>query len=338
MKTSISSRFYSLNQLYTVIGISKQAVHKHQNRFLNEQDGLVALSTEVDQIRNEHGGCGVEKLYYMLNPDWIGRDKFIEAMMKMGYGIQHPKNFIRTTYSIKENYYPNLISGLQIMSINLVWQTDITYFLVGNKFCYLTFIIDVYSRRIIGYYASENMRAEANIKALTMAFKTRKGMELNMLIHHSDRGSQYIDKQYNKLLKENNISISMSINAYENAYAERINGIIKNEYLKYKSIETIAQLKNQLSKAVNHYNNKRIHNSLPFKQSPVKFEENIISLTTQRRPKVIVYAEGNYKIKEASSLLDFNPEEEPLAHVCPIESNGELINKNGQPFSGIDTL
>jgi putative transposase len=334
MRASHSKRSYSMNQLYAVIGIRKQAVHKHQNRFLDEQDRLVALAAEVDQIRSEHGGCGVEKMYYMINPQGIGRDKFIEAMMKMGYGIQRPKNFIRTTYSIKENYYPNLISGLQILFINRVWQTDITYYLVGNKFCYITFIIDVYSRRIIGHYASESLRAEANIKALTMAFKTRKAMDLDLLIHHSDRGSQYIDKQYIKLLKENNIAISMSINAYENAYAERINGIIKNEYLKYKSIESITQLRSQLSKAVNHYNNKRIHNSLPIRQSPVKFEEEILSLTTQRRPKVIVYAEGNYKIKEASSLLDFNPEEEPRAHVCPIKMNEELLTKTVNQIQG----
>ena len=332
MKASISNRSYSMNQLYRSIGISKQAVHKHQNSFLDEQERLIGLATEVDQIRSEHGGCGVEKMYYMIKPEGIGRDKFIESMMKMGYRIQHPKNFIRTTYSIKEHYYPNLISGLQIMSINRVWQTDITYYQVGNKFCYITFIIDVYSRRIIGYYASENLRAEANIKALTMAFKTRKGMELNMLIHHSDRGSQYIDKQYNNLLNDNSISISMSMSAYENAYAERINGIIKNEYLKYKSIESITQLRSQLTKAVNHYNNKRIHNGLPFKQSPVQFEEKLLSLSTQRRPKVIVYAEGNYKIKEASSLLDFDPEEEPLAHVCPIEMNEELLTKTVNLF------
>jgi putative transposase len=327
MKAFISTRSYSMNQLYRSIGISKQAVHKYQNSFFDEQERLIGLATEVDQIRGEHGGCGVEKMYYMIKPEGIGRDKFIESMMKMGYRIQHPKNFIRTTYSIQENYYPNLISGLQIMSINRVWQTDITYYLVGNKFCYITFIIDVYSRRIIGYYASENLRAEANIKALIMAFKNRKGMDLGMLIHHSDRGSQYIDKQYNKLLNENNISISMSINAKENAYAERINGIIKNEYLKYKSIDSLAQLRSQLSKAVNNYNNKRIHNELPFKQSPNQFEEKLLSLNTQRRPKVIVYAEGNYKIKEASSLLDFDPEEEPLAHVCPIKMSEVLLTK-----------
>lgn len=310
-----------------MIGISKQAVHKHHQRFIDEQDKLQALLTEVDLIREGHGGCGIEKMYDTLQPDWIGRDKFIDIMMGLGYRVQQPKNFIRTTRSIRENYYPNLITGMQIMAINRVWQTDITYYFIGDKYCYITFIIDVYSHKIIGFYASENLRAEANIMALGVAFKERKGMELNMLIHHSDRGGQFIDKAYIKLLIENNIAISMCLNAKENAYAERVNGIIKNEYLKYKSIKTITQLRNELTKAVTHYNNKRIHNSLPSKQSPAQFEEKLISLHTQRRPKVIIYAEGNYKIKKASRLLEFNLEEEPLAHNCPIVIKKELLIK-----------
>ncbi len=299
MKASISTRSYSLTQLYSVIGISKQGVYKYERRFIDQQDKLQLLITEVDQIRKEHGGCGLEKMYYMLNPNWIGRDKFIYVMMSLGYGVQRPKNYIRTTYSIRKNYYPNLITGLQVMTINIVWQTDITYYLVKDKYCYITFIIDIYSHKIIGFYASESLRAEDNIKALKMAIKERKGIGLNMLIHHSDRGSQYIDKNYNKLLFNSNISISMCLNAKENAYAERVNGIIKNEYLKYKNIETIDQLRNELAKAVHNYNNMRIHNSLPNKQSPVAFEEKLISLSTQRRPKAIIYADGNYKIKQA---------------------------------------
>ncbi len=310
-----------MNKLYTTIGISKQAVYQYHQRREDESNKLLSIISEVDEIRSEHGGCGVEKMYYTINPDWIGRDKFIDIMMSLGYRVKKQKNYRRTTFSVKNLYYPNLISGLQIMSIDRVWQTDITYFQVGNKFCYITFIIDVYSRRIVGYYASENLRAESNIQALKMAFKCRKDNDLSKLIHHSDKGSQYVDQEYMKLLVERNISISMCEKAQDNAYTERINGIIKDEYLKYKDITTINQLRNELAKAVNHYNNKRIHGSLPLKQSPMQFEEKLISLNTQRRPKVIVYAEGNYKIKESSILLDFNPKEEPSDHVCPIVIN-----------------
>lgn len=318
MRANFTKYTYSLNDLYKEIGISKQAVYQYIQRETIEEKKLLSLICEVDLIRSDQPGCGVEKMYYMLSPDWIGRDKFLNTMIELGYRINKPKNFIRTTYSIKTHYYPNLILGMQIMSLNIVWQTDITYYLVGNKFCYITFIIDVYSRRIIGYCASESLRATANIKALSMALITRKGMDISRLIHHSDRGSQYIDSDYIKILDNKGISKSMCEKPQDNAYTERLNGTIKNEYLKYKSINTITELRRELGKAVSHYNNKRIHNSLKNKMSPVQFEENLLSLCDQKRPKVIIYAEGNFKIKERSNLLDFRPEKEPQAHNCPI--------------------
>ena len=318
MRANFTKYTYSLNDLYNAIGISKQAVYQYIQREVLEEQKLLSILYEVDAIRSDQPGCGIEKMYYMLAPDWIGRDKFIDTMMELGYRINKPKNYIRTTYSIRAHYYPNLILGIQIMSINSVWQTDITYYLVGNKFCYITFILDVYSRRIIGYFASESLRADANVKALRMALINRKGMDISKLIHHSDRGSQYINNEYINLLDNNGISKSMCEKPQDNAYTERLNGIIKNEYLKYKTITTITELRKELKKAVNHYNNKRIHNSLKNRMSPVKFEEYLLSLCDQKRPKVIIYAEGNFKIKEISNLLDFRPEKEPQAHNCPI--------------------
>ena len=120
---------------------------------------------------------------------------------------------------------------------------------------------------------------------------------------------------------DNGIQISMGAKAQDNAYAERINGTIKNEYLKYWGPKNYRELKSMLCKAVDHYNNKRIHNNLPVGMSPVQFEKSLLDLTSQRRPTVIIYAEGNYKIKVASSHFDFKPKEEPLAHNCPIEIN-----------------
>lgn len=111
----------------------------------------------------------------------------------------------------------------------------------------------------------------------------------------------------------------MGERAQDNAYAERINGTIKNEYLKYWEINSLSELQKKLTKAVNHYNNKRIHNELPGRQTPLEFDESLLDLESQRRPTVIIYAEGNYKIKAASSRFDFKPKREPLAHNCPIE-------------------
>lgn len=164
------------------------------------------------------------------------------------------------------------------------------------------------------------MRAEANVAALKMAFKSTSA-DLKDMIHHSDRGSQYVDKKYQKELTNRRIMISMGMKAQDNAYAERINGIIKNEYLNYRDITSFQQLKTETKKAVNHYNHKRIHRNLPGRISPVAFEKKLLHLSPQNRPKVIVYAEGNFKFREVSNLPEFTPETEPQVHVCPMVNN-----------------
>ena len=187
-----------------------------------------------------------------------------------------------------------------------------------DKYYYIVFIIDIYTKVILGYKASDNQRAEANLLALIMALKNCNG-SIVKLIHHSDRGSQYIYAKYIELLTSKGIMISMGEKAQDNAYAERINGTIKNEYLKYWEINSYEDLKKNLDRAVNHYNNKRKHNELPGRMSPMEFDKTLLDLESQRRPTVIIYAEGNCKIKSASSRFDFKPKREPLAHNCPIE-------------------
>jgi putative transposase len=123
---------------------------------------------------------------------------------------------------------------------------------------------------------------------LKMLFKTRKGDQLNKLIHHSDRGSQYIDKEYRQLLKDHGISPSMCKAAWENAYTERINRTIKEEYLDRWNIENYQTLSSCVVKAVKHYNNKRKHKSLGDK-SPVQFEKEVENLSKEQCPKQKIY-------------------------------------------------
>ena len=138
--------------------------------------------------------------------------------------------------------------------------------------------MDVYSRRILGYFASDSLRAEANINALKMAFSIRNQSVFPDLVHHSDRGSQFIDEDYLELIKNAKITLSMCLEAWENPFAERINGIIKNEYLKYKTINNLKELKRQLEFAVDNYNYKRPHWGLPNKLTPVNFEKYMLKL------------------------------------------------------------
>lgn len=253
-----------------MLGISKQAVHRYNQR-QNEFDNKIKnLMVEVDELRAEHPGCGVEKMYYTLKPDFIGRDRFVELFMDLGYRVRRIKNYHRTTLPASYKY-PNLIEGLLVKTKNTLWQSDITYFNIGGRFYYIVFIIDVYTRQIVGYAVSDHLRAEANLMALKMALSEYGPPK----IHHSDRGSQYIDKRYVKLLESNGTQISMGLKAQDNAYAERINGTIKNDYLKHWEIRSLPELKKRVKIAVQHYNSKRIHESLPNRITPNEFNLNV---------------------------------------------------------------
>ena len=277
---------------------------------------LIDLVKQVDSIREEHPGCGVEKLYRTLRPDYMGRDKFCEIFMELGYGIRKVKNYRRTTIPTHLDY-PNLIEGMIVTAPYVVLQSDITYFELGERFYYIVFIIDVYTKEILGYNVSDNMRKEANLKTLKMALKKISPEQRRTMIHHSDRGSQYGSNEYTKVLKDNGIAISMGLKAQDNAYAERVNGTIKNEYLNRWHINDFKELERCLEKAVNHYNHKRVHDHLINDYSPIQFKESLVNLSPQERPTVIIYAEGNYKVNVASHI-DFTPREEPPAHNCPI--------------------
>lgn len=308
-----------MNQIYAIAGVSKQGHYQYKEQ--EERWNLLInnLLIELELIRKNHPGCGLEKIYWILQPKGIGRDRFIAVFQSLGYGVQKQKNYHRTTIPTHIRF-PNLITGMRLDGPNQLWQTDITYVLVNNRFYYLSFIIDVYTKQIKGYSVSDHMRAEANIKALQMAFKGSFAC-LEGLIHHSDRGGQYVDKGYQELLKQKGIHISMGLQAQDNAYAERINGTIKNEYLIYRTINNFKELKKYVRQAVNHYNDWRPHNHLKNRVSPNLFEKELVHLNDQDRPTVIVYAEGNYKIIKASSLCDFRPRKGPLAHDCPIVIN-----------------
>ena len=276
-----------MNQLYEGIGISKQAVHQYARRQTLFDHRLMELMSEADDIRKDHPGCGVEKMYYTLKPDFIGRDRFVETFMQLGYRLKRKKNYRRTTIAGKI-YYPNKIKGIEINAPSVVWQSDITYYKVGDKFYYAVFIIDVYTKKIVGYEVSDNMRGTANLKALKMALKDNKAPK----IHHSDRGSQYTYKSYVDLLKANATTISMALSAQDNAYAERINRTIKEEYLDHWMPQSFRQLKNQVDKAVKNYNNKRSHDHLE-KRNPKEFINYWSTLKAEDRPVITIFDNEN---------------------------------------------
>jgi len=272
-----------MNALYKTIGVSKQAVHQYASRQATFDKKIANLVLEADQLRDEHPGCGVEKMYDTLRPDFIGRDRFVSIFMELGYRLKRKKNFKRTTYS-SSIYYPNLIKGMEVKAASVIWQSDITYIRVGEKFFYAVFIIDVYTKKIVGYQVSNHMRASANVKALQMALKHHKAP----MIHHSDRGSQYIYDEYIDLLTGIGCQISMAKTAQDNAYAERINRTIKNDYIEYWNPKDFEQLKRMVTKAVNQYNNDRPHDNIG-KLSPVRFEKRLLEEITFQPKSITIF-------------------------------------------------
>lgn len=272
-----------MSQLFQYVGISRQAIAQYCKRQEVFDSKVHCLLTEVEELRKEHPGCGVEKMYYTLDPAFLGRDRFVELFMDLGFRLKKQINHKRTTYAVATKY-TNLIKGLSISAPGVVWQSDITYYDVNNKFYYVVFIIDVYTKIIVGHNVSDNMRATANVKAMQMALANYKAPS----IHHSDRGGQYLYSEYISLLKDHECKISMCKSSQDNAYAERINRTIKEEYLDYWKPSDFKQLRRYTQQAVDHYNSNRLHNNLD-RMIPVAFMENWKKQKQENRKTITIF-------------------------------------------------
>jgi putative transposase len=260
-----------MNQVYKYIGYSKQAFHQKMNRKLQEQEEQLLLLPIIAELRQEHPGVAAKQLYLILRPQNIGRDKFEHLCFEHGFKLERPRAFRRTTDSTGVIRFPNLIAGVEFTGINQAWSSDITYYQMGDRFYYLTFIVDLYSRRIVGFSVSKSLLTEqTTIPALNVALALRKPNP--GLIFHSDGGGQYYCKTFLKLTADHKIKNSMCEVVYENAHAERINGTIKNQYLKGYNPQSYTALVEMTARAVYYYNRVRPHKSLK-NIPPVAIEE-----------------------------------------------------------------
>lgn len=254
-----------------MFGISRQSVYQAKKRFLVHEQELLRVKELVQEIRMELPKLGTRKLYYLLKERFekqglkIGRDALFNYLRRENMLIQPQKKYIKTTFSrhwLKK--HPNLLKELEVKKIEQVFVSDITYLKTKESTCYLSLVTDVYSRRIMGYYLSLNMNAESVAEALKMAIKNR--VTNDALIHHSDRGLQYCSDYYQKILFKNNIKSSMTdgYDCYQNALAERVNGILKQEFLFYRT-NNIQDLNLLIKESIYLYNTKRPHLSLKMK-------------------------------------------------------------------------
>jgi len=290
-----------MERLYDVSGISRQGFYKANIKAHQEQAMWERLLEIVYEIRKDYPRISARKIHYMLGISEVGINKFEQFVSKQGLSVQMHRSAIRTTHAGAIRF-PNLTHGKQINGLNQVWVSDITYFLTSERTYYLVFILDVYSQRIIGHSASDNMFTVNNLQALAIAMRIRAYRRYDSLIHHSDKGSQYSSNEYTRILKETGIKISMAENCLENPYAERINGIIKNDYLAHKKIQSLKDLQKELVKAVDLYN--RCPNGSLGMLSPVDFERAVKQIPSSELPRIQLY--DYTKTKEENSRLGFS--------------------------------
>jgi putative transposase len=258
-----------MNALYRAIGISKQGFHQQLDKFLSIQDEQYQLLGVILQIRKEYPTLSAREMYFMIRPVHLGRDRFEAFCFKNGFKIEKRRSFRRTTNSWGVTRFPNLLQQKELTGVNQVWVSDITYYEIDGRFYFLTFIMDLHSRRIIGYSSSENLLTEnTTLPAMKMAISNRKPG--SSLILHSDGGGQYYCKEFLNLIRDRGILSSMAETVYENSNAERLNGLIKNDYLIHYYPRDYSGLKKELVRAVRNYNAKP-HSELK-RQSPIEFE------------------------------------------------------------------
>ena len=248
--------------------------HAYYDSLWRKESNLVkedVILQEVINIRKDLPRLGTRKLYFVIQNKLIshqisfGRDYLFDLLSEHKLLIRQRKRKAITTDSRHwMRKYSNLVKGLEITRPEQVWVSDITYIRLTNQWGYLSLITDAYSRKIMGYCFRQDLAAEGCIEALKMALNNR--FYNQSIIHHSDRGSQYCSHNYVDLLLKNNIAISMTENGdpYENALAERMNGIIKTEFNLYSSLLGFEQTRNKISKSIKSYNELRPHASCDY--------------------------------------------------------------------------
>lgn len=280
----------------TLFGVDRQVYYRKIKRRIARQSNASKVVSMVLEIRQTMPRIGAKKLYFLLNNELkqlkIGRDKFIN-ILRANHLLITPKRSYHITTNSHHRFrkHQNQILELRIQRPEQVWVSDITYIGKRESPRYLSLVTDAYSKKIMGYNVADNMNTESTLVALENAVKHRKNKDLP-LIHHSDRGLQYCANEYQKLLNKSKIKCSMTQNSdpYENAVAERINGILKQEFNIDKYSQSLPVMKQIIKEVVEIYNNKRPHYS-NFMLTPNQMHvQNQIKMRT-------------YKTKNSSKLL-----------------------------------
>lgn len=267
-----------MKEICKMFRLSRQAFYQHRKFVVNELLQEEVIIQMVKEYRAKMPRLGGRKLYYLLKSDleqlpYIpGRDKFFDLLRKNALLVSPTKQYTVTTQSHHRfRVYTNLISERKVSRINEVFVADITYLRLFKGFCYLFLITDVYSRKIVGYDVSESLSVDGALRAARMAFRGITSKQ--ELIHHSDRGVHYCCNAYVKLMQKHSVRLSMGEtgNPYDNAIAERVNGILKTEFLLNGMFQTVESAKRAAQEAIETYNNFRPHMSIDYLTPSMKY-------------------------------------------------------------------
>jgi len=256
-----------LAQLCDVFGKTRQTYYERiwqQEKQQMEVQLVVDLIQEKRHLMPRIGGL---KLHHLLQEKLqghgikLGRDKLFALLREKDLLVKPKKRRTKTTHSYHHFHrYPNLIRELEVSRSNEVWVSDITYIAIRKHYAYLSLITDVYSHRVVGYSLYKTLERKGCILALAMALNSIE-KQVESLIHHSDRGIQYCSHEYVGILKQNNIQVSMTEqkDAYENALAERVNGILKGEFGLDQGFYSFTTAEREISSTIAIYNGQRPH-------------------------------------------------------------------------------
>jgi len=259
----------SLQTLCGLFGYSRQAYYKKEKQQIESSLNQEVVIGLIKDIRKRKPRCGTRKLYLELENDFkelklnIGRDKLFNLLRENNLLIRKRKNYTKTTNShhwLKK--YPNIAKDIVPQRPNQLWVADITYIRTNKGFTYLSLITDAYSRKIVGWDLSDSLSAENAVSALNKALHVET--IIGELVHHSDRGIQYCSNQYVNILNKNNVKISMTQNSdpLENAIAERVNGILKDEWINDMKIDDLDDGIRKVRNVIEIYNTDRLHSSI----------------------------------------------------------------------------
>lgn len=255
-----------LGRLCGLFDKSRQAFYQRQQVIYVQAIEEHFILSQVQRIRQKQPRLGGRKLLVKLEGKGIqiGRDALFDLLRNNGLLVRRRRNGVRTTYSSQWlRKYPNLIRHFEASRPNRIWVSDITYLETTEGYLYLFLITDACSKKILGFALADNLDADNALQALKMALKTMKE-DCSGLIHHSDRGVQYCSDKYVKLLNKRNIMISMTENGdpLENAIAERVNGILKDEWLYDMGKMDKTTMHKIIPQIIHIYNEERPHLSL----------------------------------------------------------------------------